>query len=347
METENNLTTPPSQSILRVPQSLSIVVPCYNEEAVLEVLCRRLSAVLDTFALPYEVILIDDGSSDRTWELMRQCRARYRNLKLTRLARNCGQQLALTCGLDQARGQVTIVIDADLQDPPELFPEMINLWGQGYDVVYGQRRLREGEPISKRLFAFCFYRLFSKLAGFRLPPDTGDFRLLDRRVLDALSTLRERHRFLRGMVTWVGFRQTALLYSRPPRLAGSTKYPFVSSLRLALDAIFSFSFLPLRLALIAGMLCFGAGLGGLAMLAVRAMLGVSTALGWQLLAPTVFLAGVQLLAVGVLGEYIGRIFETNQNRPLYIIDAIEGEPLLDRAADVNGDRVRNGELHVA
>jgi len=312
---------------IHAPSSISLVVPCYNEEEVLGELCRRLSLVLTGFGIPYEVILVDDGSKDRSWDLMVQIQQSNSHYKVIRLSRNHGHQLALSCGLDQARGEVTVIMDADLQDPPELLGEMLGKWREGYDVVYGKRRARRGEPVTKKVFAFFFYRTFRKLTGFELPSDTGDFRLMDKRALSAFRLLRERHRFIRGMVSWIGYHQTPVFYDRPERFAGSTKYPFRKSLFLAVDAITSFSFAPLRLASYLGVL-----FSALAFLYILVILGLFLA-GRNLpgytshMATILLLGGVQLTVLGIMGEYVGRIFEQGQRRPMYLVDAMYGEPL--------------------
>jgi glycosyltransferase involved in cell wall biosynthesis len=242
--TSNPIRTPRN----RAPESISLVIPCYNEEDVLPELRRRLQELVAQYSCPVEVVLIDDGSKDQTWNIINQYATEDNFIKAIRLSRNFGHQTAITCGLDQTRGEVVVILDADLQDPPELIPDMIKEWSDGYDVVYGQRKKRAGESLSKKFFAFAFYRIFEKIAGLQVPKDTGDFRLMDRRAVDALQSLRERHRFVRGMVSWIGYHQKALQYDRPERFAGVTKYPFRKSLFLAIDAITSFTYAPLRLA---------------------------------------------------------------------------------------------------
>ena len=325
------VSTPPPGSLVprsAAPASLSVVIPCYNEEEVLTELHRRLSAVLLNCGIPRtEVILVDDGSSDRTWQLMQELRARDGRIKIVRLSRNHGHQLALSCGLDQARGEVTLIIDADLQDPPELLSEMLGKWREGYDVVYGRRKSRAGETKMKRFLAYSFYRVIGNITGVEIPPDTGDFRLLDRKALDALLQLRERHRFVRGMVSWIGFQQTPVFYERPERFAGESKYPVRKSLKLAFDAITSFSYLPLRLASYLGV-CISA----VAFLYIIVVIGLKIAginfPGYtSLMGSILLLGGVQLIVLGIIGEYVGRIFEQGQHRPLYLVERIEGEPL--------------------
>ena len=314
----------------RMPESLSVVVPCYNEEEVLGELLRRLNMVLEGLGIAYEIVLVDDGSKDRTWELMQEAQRTDARLKVIRLSRNYGHQLALSCGLDQARGDVVLIIDADLQDPPELLPEMLRKWQEGYDVVYGQRTQRQGEGLMKRFLAFAFYRLISHITKANIPRDTGDFRLMDRRALDALRSLRERHRFVRGMVSWIGFQQTPIHYQRPNRYAGETKYPVKKSLLLAFDAITSFSYAPLRLASY-----MGAGVSIFAFIYIVIVFvlkaeGINLPGYTSMMASILLLGGMQLLVLGIMGEYIGRIFEQGQGRPLYLVEKIQGEPLDQR-----------------
>jgi len=311
----------------RDPKSMSLVIPCYNEEEVLPELRRRLQELVAQYSFPIEVVLIDDGSKDNTWPLICQYSHEDGFIKAIRLARNFGHQTAITCGLDQTKGEVVVILDADLQDPPELIPEMLKDWSDGYDVVYGQRRQRHGESLSKKFFAFAFYRIFEKVAGLKVPRDTGDFRLMDRRAVNALQSLRERHRFVRGMVSWIGHHQKPLLYDRPERFAGVTKYPFRKSLFLAIDAITSFTYAPLRIASYLGL-----ATSALAFLYILVVLGLKIGgvniTGWtSMMASILLLGGVQLTVLGILGEYVGRIFEQGQGRPLYLIDQVQGEPL--------------------
>jgi len=309
------------------PDSLSVVIPCNNEAEVFDELLKRLRSCLATLGIKSEIILIDDGSSDRTWEMMCQAQSVDPAIKAIRLARNHGHQLAITCGLDQAYGEVVVILDADLQDPPELIPAMIEEWRKGYDVVYGKRRSRQGESALKRFCAFAFYRMFERIIGIHVPSDTGDFRLMSRRALDALQSLRERHRFVRGMVSWIGYHQTPILYDRPERFAGKSKYPFRKSLFLAIDAITSFSYAPLRLASYLGILISGLAFVYIAVVIILKFVGISYLGYTSIMASILLLGGVQLIVLGIMGEYIGRIFEQGQKRPLYLIDRILGEPL--------------------
>ncbi len=311
----------------RDPLSLSLVIPCYNEEEVLPELRRRLEEIIKQYSFPCEVVLIDDGSKDSTWPYLSQFASEVTFVKAVRLSRNFGHQKAITCGIDQTRGEVVVILDADLQDPPELIPAMIEKWREGYDVVYGQRESRAGEPAAKLFFAFAFYRIFERIAKLNVPRDTGDFRLMDRRAVTALQSLQERHRFVRGMVSWIGYHQVALPYARPERFAGTTKYPFRKSLFLAIDAITSFTYAPLRLASYLGLLT-----SAFAFLYILVVIGLKIAgINFEgytsLMASILLLGGVQLTFLGILGEYVGRIFEQGQFRPIYLIDRIHGEPL--------------------
>lgn len=302
---------------------LSVVAPCYNEEAVLLEFHRRMSAACQELALPYELVLVNDGSRDATWELMQHLTRDDPNVVAVNLARNHGHQLALTAGLSVCRGEHILIIDADLQDPPELLPTMLKIAEEGADVVYGQRRKRQGESWFKRVSAALFYRCIGQLSSVPIPPDTGDFRLISRRVLEALLAMPERHRFIRGMVSWIGFHQEAILYDRDPRFAGETKYPLRKMWRLAVDAVTSFSTQPLH---------FAGYLGVALLLASTALLGGSLVQGLtgaavdQLLVQLGamgFLGGVQLMGLGVLGTYLGRLCEQSKGRPLFLIERVE------------------------
>lgn len=321
------MSNPAPESRKAPPKTLSVVAPCYNEEEVLHTLYTRLSTVVEKVGIPYEIVLVDDGSKDKTWVMLQDLAQKDSHVKAVKLSRNFGHQMALTCGLDQCSGEVILIIDADLQDPPELLPDMLKLWQEGYDVVYGKRSQRTGETWHKRMFAYIFYRLLTRLSGVYIPEDTGDFRLMDRKALNALLELKERHRFIRGMVSWVGFAQTPLYYQRSERAAGETKYPFRKSLILAVNAIISFSYSPLRLASYLGVI-----ISYLAFVYILIIIGLKIAginfPGYtSLMASILLLGGVQLMVLGIIGEYIGRIFEQGQGRPLYIVDKISGEPL--------------------
>ncbi|HEU5117850.1 MAG TPA: glycosyltransferase family 2 protein [Isosphaeraceae bacterium] len=301
---------------------LSVVIPCYNEQDVLVELHKRLSEVCASVGLSFEIVLVNDGSHDGTWPLMLDLARRDSHLVLVNLSRNHGHQLALSAGLRLCRGQRILILDADLQDPPELLPEMLQRLEAGADVVYGQRRRRAGESFFKRLTAGVFYRLIERLTDVPIPRDTGDFRLMTRRVLETLDAMPERHRFLRGMVSWVGFRQEPLLYDRQPRVAGETKYTLRKMVRFALDAITAFSIKPLTLA----SWCGGVGAASAAILglwAIWKMFSGASGASMVALAALVLLVGsVQLITVGILGEYLGRMYEQVKGRPLYLIDQV-------------------------
>ena len=300
---------------------ISVVVPCYNEQEVLPATHARLTGVMQSLeGFDYEIIYVDDGSRDETGEMLRQLQASDGRVRVLFLSRNFGHQVASTAGLDAAEGDAVVLIDADLQDPPELIPEMVARWKEGYDVAYGQRRRREGETVFKLWTAKVFYRLFNRLAAIDMPLDTGDFRLMDRRVVQAIRQMREHDRFLRGMVSWMGFRQTAVLYRRAARAAGQSKYPVWKMLRFALDGIFSFSVVPLRLATV-----LGAGVCAAAVLGIVYALGAWVSTGqWvsgeaSLAMAMLLLGGVQLICLGVIGEYVGRIYGEAKQRPLYLL----------------------------
>jgi dolichol-phosphate mannosyltransferase len=303
---------------------LSVVVPCYNEEAVLDALIARLVPVCEAFPGDYEIVLVNDGSSDRTWSLISVHSQNSAHVVGVDLARNHGHQLALTAGLQVCRGNLVLVIDADLQDPPELFPQMLKKLNDGYDVVYGQRTFRRGETVFKRATAAGFYRLLEKLNDISIPRDTGDFRLMTRRVVEQLNAMPERYRFIRGMVSWVGFNQTAIPYERDERFAGDSHYPLRRMLGLALDAVTSFSTFPLRLASHLGVAFGMLGLGVLGWVLLT-YLNNGTVAGWtSMIAVVLIIGSVQLLILGVFGEYLGRMYIETKQRPLFIIREIRG-----------------------
>jgi dolichol-phosphate mannosyltransferase len=300
--------------------TLSLVLPIYNEEDVIPELHRRLQDFLAKLPLETEVLFVNDGSRDRSMELLRDVaegEARYRILSF---ARNFGHQTAITAGVDYARGKAVVVMDADLQDPPEVVLEMVARWREGFDVVYGRRRKRQGETWFKLLTARWFYRVFAAMIPNEVPLDTGDFRLMSRRVIVALRELRETHRFVRGMVAWIGFKQTEVLYDRPGRFAGETKYPLRKMVRFAVDGITSFSILPLRFSTYLGMLMSTASVGVIVWALLAKYVFRQTVQGWTAIVIIIAIfASVQLLMIGILGEYVGRIYEEVKRRPLYII----------------------------
>jgi len=300
--------------------TLSLVLPIYNEGEVIPELHTRLQAFLEELDLDAEVIFVDDGSKDQSLKLLRERANDEPRYRILSFSRNFGHQAAITAGVDYARGKAVVVMDADLQDPPSVVVEMVAKWREGFDVVYGRRRHREGESFFKLLTAKWFYRIFAFMIPIEVPLDTGDFRLMSRRVVIALRALRETHRFVRGLVAWVGFRQTAVLYDRPGRFAGETKYPLRKMLRFALDGITSFSILPLRLATYLGVLVSFCSVG-VAIYAVIARFVLRTTVpGWTATVVVVsLLAAAQLLMIGILGEYIGRIYEQVKARPPYLV----------------------------
>jgi len=299
---------------------LSVVVPCYNEEEVIPITHNRLIFVLEEITPQFELIYIDDGSQDETPNHLRQLQQHDQRVKVVFLSRNFGHQMAITAGLDHVSGDAVVLIDADLQDPPEVIKEMVNRWYEGYDVVYGVRTDRQGETPFKLWSAKAFYRMMNRLSDVPIPLDTGDFRLMDRRVVEALKIMPERDRFLRGMVSWVGFRQVAVSYQRSPRIAGVSKYPLFKMIRFAADGILSFSLVPLRIAIWVGLLTVALSfLGILYALFVR-LFTLSWVPGWTIsFIAILFIGGIQLIFLGVIGEYIGRIYREDKRRPLYLV----------------------------
>ncbi len=303
------------------PVRCSVIVPMYNEEEVLHETCRRLRTVMESTGEPYEILFVNDGSRDGTAAALRTICDGDPHMKLIDFSRNFGHQIAITAGMDYASGSCMVIIDGDLQDPPELIPEMMKLWREGYDVVYGKRTSRAGDSLFKKVTARLFYRLLGAVTDVAIPVDTGDFRLIDRRVADALRQIPERNRYVRGLMAWVGFRQTALPFEREERFAGTTKYPLRKMLKLAMDGILSFSMKPLKLATLLGsIISAGSFVYLVVVLLQRFFAPASMQSGWaSLIAVTLFLNGITLLLLGVLGEYIGRIYDEVKRRPLYIV----------------------------
>lgn len=300
----------------------SIVAPIYNESANIPEFYRRVQQVMDSTGETWELIFIDDGSTDESADIIRQYAQRDKRIRPVIFARNFGHQIAVTAGLDYSRGNAVIIIDADLQDPPEVIPDLIAAWKSGYEVVYAIRAVREGESWFKLVTAALFYRIIYRITDVKIPLDAGDFRLLDRQVVNVLNGMRERHRFLRGMSAWVGFRQTGIPYKRAARYAGETKYPFRKMFRLAINAITSFSYFPLQLATYIGFISAGISILSIPLvIALRAFGGAHAPLVGQAttLIAVLFLGGVQLISLGILGEYIGRLYDEAKGRPLYIV----------------------------
>ncbi|ACK64483.1 glycosyl transferase family 2 [Rippkaea orientalis PCC 8801] len=299
---------------------ISVIIPCYNEEAVINETNCRLISVIQGITPNFELIYVDDGSQDKTADLLRQLQQNDPRIRTILLSRNFGHQMAVTAGLDHATGDAIVLIDADLQDPPEVIEQMVYQWSQGYHVAYGVRTERIGETAFKRWTAKAFYRLMNQLSDVPIPLDTGDFRLMDRQVVEALKLMPERDRFLRGMISWVGFKQVAVPYQRAPRLAGVSKYPFWKMVRFATDGILSFSLVPLRMAIWTGLFTFGLSLIGIIYALIIRLFTKSWVEGWTLLFISVlFIGGIQLVFLGVIGEYIGRIYRENKQRPLYLV----------------------------
>jgi glycosyltransferase involved in cell wall biosynthesis len=320
----------------RLLKRLSVCAPVFNEEELVEVFYERATAALAGFV--YELIVVDDGSKDATPAILDRLADADPRLRVIHLSRNFGHQAALTAGLEHARGDAVAMLDADLQDPPELIRDMVDLWAQGSDVVYAVRSQREGETRFKLATATWFYKLFDKLAQVDLEPNSGDFRLLDRRALDALLAMGERSRFLRGMTVWIGFTQTAISYQRDARYAGETKYPLRKMLRFSLDAISSFSHLPLQMATYLGFL-----FSGVAFLAIPVVIALrifdSYLPGFgSITIAILMLGGIQLIAIGLIGEYVGRIYDEVKRRPLYIVGDRRNEPV-ELAAPARAEQI--------
>ena len=304
----------------------SLVIPVYNEEKTILEMYRRVAAVMDQLNGSAELVFVNDGSRDYSLQLLRDLHQKDSRICYLSLARNFGHQIAVTAGLNFVRGQVIVIMDADLQDPPELIPEMIEKWRQGYQVVYAQRIHRRKEGYFKRFTAYFFYRLLQRLADVEIPTDTGDFCLIDRQVVDVLNSMPERNRYLRGLRSWVGFQQTAIRFERDPRFAGEVKYTFGKSLALAVNGLVSFSKVPLRISTYVGLLAaIAAILMGLLVLYWRIFVPHSPLTGFTMILVAIFFLGaVQLVSIGILGEYIGRIYEEVKGRPLYTLAEIGG-----------------------
>jgi dolichol-phosphate mannosyltransferase len=298
----------------------TIIAPIYNEIENIQVLHQRVSEVMDTTGEPWEFVMIDDGSTDGSTDAIQDLKVKDEKVVPVIFARNFGHQIAVTAGLDHSQGEAVIIIDADLQDPPEVILDLIAKWKEGYEVVYAVRAKREGESWFKLFTAAAFYRVIQRITDVKIPMDTGDFRLLDHKVVRVMNGMREKHRFLRGMSVWVGFKQIGVEYNRAERYAGETKYPLKKMLKLASDAITGFSYFPLRLASYLGVIAAGSSLVALLVMIILRLTGLPV-LGVQALTliAVFFLGGVQLLSLGLLGEYIGRLYDEARGRPLYIV----------------------------
>lgn len=309
----------------------SVVVPCYNEAECISELHARLTSVLNQLG-DWEVVYVNDGSRDDTLRMLLQLRVEDPRVSIVNLSRNFGKEIALTAGLDHARGEAMIVIDADLQDPPEVITDLVAAWREGYDVAYAQRRVREGETWLKQVTASLFYKLMAKTGGIDMPRNTGDFRLISRRAVDALSRLREQHRFMKGLFAWIGFPSKAVLYDRAPRHAGRTKWNYWKLWNLALEGITSFTVMPLKFATYLGLIVALMSIVYGSVIVFRTLWFGNPVAGYpSLITVMLFLGGVQLVTLGVIGEYLGRIFNETKQRPLYLVERyLSAEPVLPR-----------------
>lgn len=317
-------------------EMISVVVPCFNEEEVLRESNRRLVAVLEHLPPKFEILYVDDGSTDGTSEVLRDLQMLDERIRVLRLSRNFGHQMAITAGVEHASGDAVAIIDADLQDPPNVIADFVAKWMDGFDVVYGVRTKREGETAFKLWTAKLFYRLIAKLSDTEIPLDTGDFRLMSRRVVDALLAMPERDRFVRGMVTWLGFSQTAVPYRRMARAAGTTKFSLLKMMCFAIDGIVSFSILPLRLASWVGFAASGIAIAEVLITVIKRLVGVEGLVkGWaSVLVAILFIGGVQLICMGIIGEYVGRIYGESKRRPLYVVKERMGFQSRSSAAEM-------------
>ena len=301
---------------------VSIIVPIFNEEEIIDEMISIIIDVASTWDYDYEIIIINDGSDDGSRKKIEKICKENKKVKLINLSRNFGHQMAFTAGIDHAKGSSVIAIDGDLQDPPTVMTQFIQKWESGYEVVYGKRLNRKGESLFKLFTAKFFYFILNKFSDVYIPRDVGDFRLMDRVIVDKIKTMREKHRFIRGMIPWVGFKQTFVEYDRNPRFAGQTKFSFNKMLKFALDGIFSFSTVPIKYTILMGIFTILLSLGGIIYAFVARLLTDGWVSGWTTIIITIlFIGGVQLISIGVLGQYIGRIFEEIKGRPLYIINS--------------------------
>jgi len=304
----------------QIPVKISVVVPLYNEEENIDALFRRLLAVLEALNTSYEIVCVNDGSRDNTLKNLLEYHQRYPQIKVVNLSRNFGKDTAMSAGIDYSQGMAVIPIDADLQDPPELIAEMIEKWHEGYDVVYASRLVRIGESWFKRFSAEGFYQVINKLSRVSIPPNTGDFRLIDRRVVESIKKMPERQRFMKGIFAWVGYKQTSILFDREPRYQGQTKWNYWKLWNFAIDGITSFSFLPLKVWTYVGLIIALVSLVYASFLILRTIIfGIDVPGYASLMVAVLFLGGIQLLTLGIIGEYIGRVYEEVKGRPLYLV----------------------------
>jgi dolichol-phosphate mannosyltransferase len=320
-----SLTAEASSPFLAAKPTISVVVPLFNEEGNVDELVRRIATIANSLegSPTYEMVLVNDGSRDGTLVKLYGLMKQYPQLVVVDLSRNFGHQLAATAGLDHARGEAVILMDGDLQDPPELIHKFVEKWREGFDVVYAVRRSRRGESFFKLLTARMFYRTIKRLTNVAIPVDTGDFRLMSRRVVDALGQVRERHRFLRGLVSWIGYRQTGVEYDRAERFSGETKYPFSKMLKFAIDGVTSFSEIPLRFATYFGFIVSGFAFLYAFVVILLKLFHLNTPGYTSMMVAILFLGGVQLVGVGILGEYVGRVYDEIKGRPLYLVSKVK------------------------
>jgi polyisoprenyl-phosphate glycosyltransferase len=319
-ETERKAQDSDSPGDMAHPPLVSVIVPCANEQEVLHETHRRLTNTLSKIGMRFEIVYVDDGSTDSTMDLLRELQGSDHQVRVIRLSRNFGHQVAITAGMEHAAGDAIVVIDADMQDPPEVIAEFVERWQAGFDVVYGVRTEREGETAFKLWTAKVFYRLMGQLSDTKIALDAGDFRLINRRVAEALLAMPERDRFIRGMVGWLGFSQAAVPYRRAPRMGGKTKYPLFRMARFAADGIFSFSTTPLRIATWLGFFASALAVFGILLTLYARLFEKNWVQGWaSTVIPILFLGGVQLICLGLIGEYVGRIYGESKRRPLYLV----------------------------
>jgi glycosyltransferase involved in cell wall biosynthesis len=338
-----------SPAVRRQRELLTVIVPVFNESAVLDTFHQRLCAVLDRLELRSQVLYVNDGSSDDSLSKLMALRGRDPRVGLINLSRNFGKEIAMAAGLDQAHGDAVVIIDADLQDPPELIVEFVAAWRAGYDVVYGQRAARDGETATKKATAYLFYRLIERISRVKIPVDTGDFRLLSKRAVEALRQLREQHRFMKGLFAWIGYPSKGVRYQRDPRFAGQTKYNYWKLWNFAIEGVTSFTIAPLKMATYMGLLvACGAFLYGVSIVYRTLVYGNPVAGYPSLMVVILFLGGVQLMGIGIIGEYLGRMFDETKRRPLYIIqDALAPQAAAAGAADGPVPVRAAGQLSVA
>ena len=316
---------------------ISLVIPVYNEEEVLTEFHKTIDKALSPLALDLEIVYINDGSTDNTLDIINDLRTGDKRITLIDLSRNFGKEIALSAGLHKAAGDAVVIIDADLQDPPELIPELIKEWQNGYDVVYAKRSLREGESFVKKTTAHFFHRIIQRIGKFTIPEDTGDFRILSRRAVNALNTFKEHHRFMKGLFAWIGFKQKAVLYKRDPRYAGKTKWSYWRLWNFALDGITSFTIAPLKISTYIGTITALSAFAYGIYMVIETLLHGNDVPGYpSLIVIILILGGIQLVAIGILGEYLGRVFNETKQRPLYFINEyLPAEHAADKQANIN------------